>query len=49
MNLVNPGYSGTFNGFKIEIMDSDSSIVMEEKSFPGGIYINTGDLLATVV
>lgn len=49
MNLVNPGYSGLFNGFKIEIMDGDSSIVLEEKSFDGGITINTGDLIASVL
>lgn len=49
VNMVNPGYSGTFNGFKIEIMDSDSSIVLEKIEFNGGIVITTGDLLASVI
>jgi hypothetical protein len=28
--MVNPNYSGDFEGFKIEIMDGNSSIILEE-------------------
>ncbi len=42
--MVNPKYSGTFIGFKIEIMDGDSSIILEKIDFPGNIVINPGVL-----
>lgn len=40
--MVNPGYSGTFSGFTIEVMDGDTSIVKERIVFNGNILITTG-------
>lgn len=33
-NMVNPNFSGDFNGFKIEIMNGDSSVILEKVEYP---------------
>ncbi len=40
--MVNPLYSGTFSGFKIEVMDGDSPIILEKVEFLGNIIILPG-------
>ncbi len=42
--MVNPSYSGTFQGFTVEILDGDSSIILEKKDFLGNILIYPGEL-----
>lgn len=42
MNMVNPSYSGLFKGFTVEILDGDSSIVLEKIDFSGDVYIYPG-------
>lgn len=32
--MVNPNFEGDFSGFKIEIMDGDSSIILEKVEYP---------------
>lgn len=46
--MVNPTYSGEFSGFKIEIMDSDSSVILEEFEISDGVKIEPGNLTARV-
>lgn len=42
--MVNPNISGTFSGFMIEILNGDSSIVLEKYSFAGNVLISPGEL-----
>ena len=43
--MVNPHFSGIFEGFKIELMEGDSSIIRESISFSGNVEIYPGKLL----
>lgn len=48
--MVNPDFSGDFNGFKIEIMDGDSSVILEKVEYPtfgDTVTVQPGDLVAT--
>lgn len=48
--MVNPDFKGDFDGFKIEIMDGDSSIILEKIEYPAfsdSITILPGELSAT--
>lgn len=45
--MINPSFAGTFEGFKIEIMDGDSSIVLEQIEFSGALTIQPGLLTGT--
>lgn len=48
--MVNPDFKGAFDGFKIEIMDGDSSIILEKIEYPtfsDSITILPGELSAT--
>ena len=48
--MVNPDFSGNFEGFKIEIMDGDSSVILEKidhPAFSDVINILPGLLVAT--
>ena len=47
INMVNPNFSGDFKGFKIEIMDGDSSIILEKIEFLGTVTVLPGELVAT--
>ncbi|KRW99610.1 hypothetical protein PPERSA_03411 [Pseudocohnilembus persalinus] len=47
INMINPSFAGTFEGFKIEIMDGDSSIVLEQIEFSGALTIQPGLLTGT--
>ena len=42
--MVNPNFSGDFEGFKIEIMNGDSSIILEKIEFTGTLTILPGEL-----
>jgi len=44
INMVNPDYSGILQGFLIEVMDSDTSIILEKVLFPGNVQILPGVL-----
>lgn len=37
INMVNPKYSGTKKGFKIEVLQGTTSIVMESVTFNGTV------------
>lgn len=39
INMVNPNFSGIMQGFKIEILEGSSSVVLESVAFPGNIEI----------
>jgi len=47
VNIVNPNFSGDFEGFKIEIMDGDSSVILEKIEFPGTVTVLPGLLTST--
>ncbi|KAL4505423.1 hypothetical protein ABPG72_002485 [Tetrahymena utriculariae] len=49
INMVNPSFSSIMQGFKIEILEGLSSIVLESVTFPGNIEILPGNLKATYV
>ena len=44
--MINPDFSGFLNGFTIEVLDGDSSIVLEKVDFPGNVEILPGELTA---
>lgn len=47
VNMVNPDYSGILQGFLIEVMDSDTSIIKEKIEFAGNVQILPGVLNAS--
>lgn len=46
--MLNPSYSGTFSGFKIEIMQSDSSVILEKYEIVDGVEIDPGNLTVKI-
>ncbi len=45
--MVNPAFSGIFSGFEIEILEGDSTIVLEKAVFQGNVEIFPGELTVT--
>ncbi|EGR31412.1 hypothetical protein IMG5_110280 [Ichthyophthirius multifiliis] len=42
INMINPDFSGIMQGFKIEVLELDSSLVLEKVEFGGNIQIEPG-------
>ncbi len=42
--MVNPNYSGSFSGFKVEVMQGNSVVISEKATFVGSLSIQPGTL-----